>query len=277
MTSNFDDIIKQYGSPSEVPHNVLYEFLVANRQNIVNKSKLGTDHVPTSILGKEVRHRSETDLFWLARYFTWETNPHSEKGTKPISENLIDEEHYKIVCDLFVKKDKSKPINQQSDIKTRLLLWPRSGFKSTIDHVDTVQWILNFPSIRILYLTAEAGLSKGFVDEAKGHFQRNEDEPTLMELFFPEFCFVETATEEEGVKIKGQREKAEVFTCPVWKAKKIRRKEPTLVGSSVGKTKSGWHYELIKMDDAVSDVNTETSEQCSSISKKLFLAEKLIK
>ena len=276
MTSNFDDIIKQYGSPSEVPHNVLYEFLVANRQNIVNKSKLGTDHVPTSILGKEVRHRSETDLFWLARYFTWETNPHSEKGTKPISENLIDEEHYKIVCDLFVKKDKSKPINQQSDIKTRLLLWPRSGFKSTIDHVDTVQWILNFPSIRILYLTAEAGLSKGFVDEAKGHFQRNEDEPTLMELFFPEFCFVETATEEEGVKIKGQREKAEVFTCPVWKAKKIRRKEPTLVGSSVGKTKSGWHYELIKMDDAVSDVNTETSEQCSSISKKLFLAEKLI-
>ena len=164
----------------------------------------------------------------------------------------------------------------QSEVKTRLLLWPRSGFKSTIDHVDTVQWVLNFPSIRILYLTAEVSLSKGFVDEVKGHFQKGEDEPTLMELFFPEFTFVETTTEEEGIKTKGQKEKMEVFTCPVWKNKKIRRKEPTVVGSSVGKTKSGWHYELIKMDDAVSDVNTETSEQCSSISHKLFLAEKLI-
>jgi hypothetical protein len=276
-SEKIDALVLKHGSYKAIPNESLYDLLQEIRPDLVNMAKLGSDHIPKTNLGIEVRRRSETDLFWLARYFTWETNPHSEKGTKPISENLIDEEHYQKVCDLFVKKDKSKPINKQSDVKTRLLLWPRSGFKSTIDHVDTVQWILNFPSIRILYLTAEAGLSKGFVDEAKGHFQRGEDDPTLMEMFFPEFCFIETASEEEGgVKIKGQREKAEVFTCPVWKAKKIRRKEPTLVGSSVGKTKSGWHYELIKMDDAVSDVNTETSEQCVNVSKKLFLAEKLI-
>ena len=273
----FDALYDQYGGYENIPNDVLYDFLQEIRQDLIHLARLGTDAIPSSSLGKEVRRRSETDLFWLARYFTWETNPHSEKGTKPISENLITEEYYRVVCDFFVKKDKSKPLNKQSTVKTRLLLWPRSGFKSTIDHVDTAQWILNFPSIRILYLTAEATLSKGFVDEAKGHFQRGEDEPTLMELFFPEFCFVELAQEEEsGKKTKGQKEKVEVFTCPVWKAKKIRRKEPTLVGSSVGKTKSGWHYELVKMDDAVSDTNTETSEQCSSISKKLFLAEKLI-
>lgn len=275
-SEKIDALYEQYGSYKEIPNDVLYSLLLDIRPDLINMAKLGNDHIPNTNLGKEVRRRSESDLFWLARYFTWETNPHSEKGTKPISENLITEEYYRIVCDLFIQKDRSKPIDDQSEVKTRLLLWPRSGFKSTIDHVDTVQWILNFPSIRILYLTAEAELSKGFVDEVKGHFQRGEDEPTLMELFFPEFCFVDVAIEEDGVKIKGQREKTWIFTCPVWKAKKIRRKEPTLAGSSVGKTKSGWHYELVKMDDAVSDVNTETSEQCSSISRKLFLAEKLI-
>jgi len=276
FSDQIDALYDQYGGYELIPNEALYDLLQGGRQDLVNMAKLGSDHIPNSNLGKEVRRRCETDLFWMARYFTWETNPHSEKGTKPLSENLITEECYKIVCDLFVKKDKTKPLNKQSTAKTRLLLWPRSGYKSTIDHVDTAQWILNFPSIRILYLTAEAGLSKGFVDEAKGHFQRGEDTPTLMELFFPEFCFVETSSEEEGIKVKGQREKTEVFTCPVWKAKKIRRKEPTLVGSSVGKTKSGWHYELVKMDDAVSDTNTLTSEQCSSISRQLFLAEKLI-
>ena len=270
-------LCEKFGGADTIPNDDLYSYLLEVRQDLINIQKLGTEHIPESRVGFEVRRRCETDLFWLTRYMTWETNPHSEKGTKPLSENLITEEYYKIVCDFFVKKDKTKPLNQQSSVKTRLLLWPRSGFKSTVDHVDTVQWILNFPSIRILYLTAEASLSKGFVDEVKGHFQRNEDEPTLMELFFPEFCFVEVATEEEdGKKTKGQKEKVEVFTCPVWKSKKIRRKEPTLVGSSVGKTKSGWHYELVKMDDAVSDTNTESSEQCASISHKLFLAEKLI-
>ena len=276
-SERLDSLHDQYGGYEKIPHEILYDFIQEIRQDLVNMAKLGSDAVPNTKLGREVRRRCETDLFWMVRYFTWETNPHSEKGTKPLSENLITQDPYQVVCDLFVKKDKTKSLSQQSPVKTRLLLWPRSGYKSTIDHVDTVQWILNFPSIRILYLTAEATLSKGFVDEAKGHFQRNEDSPTLMELFFPEFCFVEVSTEEEdGKKVKGQREKVEVFTCPVWRAKKIRRKEPTLVGSSVGRTKSGWHYELVKMDDAVSDTNTLSSEQCSSISHQLYLAEKLI-
>src|SRR5208337_865750 len=39
---------------------------------------------------------------------------------------------------------------------------------------------------------------------------------------------------------------------------------------------SGRHYEVIKADDAVSDKNSESSEQCTTISKKLYLAEKLL-
>src|ERR1017187_3829975 len=91
----FDQLRRQYGTSEQIPDEVLYNFLQEIRQDLVNFAKLGSNGIPESILGKEVRRRSETDLFWMARYLTWETNPHSEKGTKPISENLIDEEHYR--------------------------------------------------------------------------------------------------------------------------------------------------------------------------------------
>lgn len=615
MALDFPQLCETYGSPDRIPDEVLYEYLDTNRVDLANEAKLGVDRIPNSKLGREVRRRTKSDLFWVVRYFCWQTNPAC--GGRPVSENWIDREHYGPVCDLFVKKDDSKPILQQSDVKTRMLLWPRGGMKaldietliptpsgfrkmqdiqaddsvfdetgqpvrvvgvspiyenrpcyrvtfssgekivadeghlwltdarrdrenkprklirgtptpavkttkqiadtlfcrkernhrvqvtkaiacappslpispyvlgvwlgdgtsasaqltcdvkdkqiveelakegqpavllseknhrwglnggpdspdfrkqntglapklrklgvlnnkhipeeylwasedqrlallqglmdtdgtiskdgkcrfdntnrvlaeqtkqliaslgmkpslgahqaringrdvgetysvyfysyrdrpvfrlqrkkdrlrdrrkvslqnyrtivsvepvetrpvkcicvdspshlylagegfipthnSTIDGYDTVQWILNFPDIRILMLTAEDSLAVGFVEEVKGHFLIHEGEPTLMNLFFPEFCIEE--------KDMGA---AQEFTSPVFARKQIKRKEPTLLASSVGATKSGKHFEVIKADDAVSDKNSESSDQCTSISNKLYLAEKLL-
>jgi hypothetical protein len=193
--------------------------------------------------------------------------PYSENGTKPISENKIEEDPHAIFCDLFVKKDPAKTIQEQSEVKTRLLLWPRSGMKSTIDHVDTVQWILCWPSIRILYLTATVDLAEKFVSELSGHFLIREESISFMNLFWPEFCFDE--------KYLGSANPTQ-FTTPVYASKKTKRKEPTVIASSVGKNKSGFHYELIKADDGVSDSNSITPDQCASVSEQLFLAEKLL-
>lgn len=263
MASTFVDLVAKYGTASEIPHQELYDVMEEGYEDLVNEAKLGIERIPNSPLGKEVRRRCIADLFWMCRWFTWRTNPaHSGEG---VENNLITEEYYRVVCDLFVKKDASRSITDQSEIKTRLLLWPRSGMKSTVDHVDSVTWILAFPEVRILYLTASEDLAEGFVGEIKGHFIIHEDEPTWMNLFWPEYCVEETKT---GA--------ANMFTCPVWATKKKKRKEPTVFAGSVGKNKSGWHYELIKADDAVSDKNSESSEQCETISKKLFLAEKLL-
>ena len=253
-----------YAAAKFIPNNDLYEFLLSVRQDLINMMKLGTDHVPNSRVGKEVRRRCQTDLMWMARYFTWITNPASDNGTIPFEENIFDEEFYGPFTELFVQKDPSKPINKQSKIKRRLLLWPRGGAKSTFDHVDTAQWILGFPTIRILYLTAEKSLAEGFISEVKGHFYIKED-PTWMMIFWPEFCVEE-----------GKSGAANEFTCPVYAAKKTGRKEPTVYASSVGKNKAGWRYELIKADDAVSDTNSETSLLCLKISNALMLAEKLL-
>lgn len=263
---NYDELIDEYGGGPQIPSSELYNYLLLVRQDLINEAKLGIRRIPDSSLGREVRRRCKTDLMWLARYFTWISNPASENGTKDFTENIFDEEFYGSFPELFVKKDPDKSIFQQSEIKTRMLLWSRGGAKSTYDHVDTVQWILCFPSIRILYLTAEKSLAEGFLSEIQGHFYiKEEDDPTWMQLFFPEFCVEEGKT---GAK--------NTFTCPVYADKKTGRKEPTVYASSVGKNKAGWRYELIKADDAVSDTNSETDLLCEKISKALFLAEKLL-
>ena len=265
MTSNFDDLIKEYQNPELIPSDILYNFLVEHKQNLLNIAKLGVDHIATSVLGIEVRRRSQMDLKWLAKYFLWDAMIASENGTKPITENFFLDPQYDVFAELFLKKDPNIPIKDLSPVKTQILLWPRGGAKSSYDHIDTVQWIITYPSVRMLYLTAEASLSKGFTSEIKGFFTLREDEPTFFNLFFPEHCCL---LKEMGA--------GTVFTTPVYKRKKTGRKEATVIASSVGKTKSGWRFEVIKADDAVSDKNSETAEQCSSVSEKLFLAEKLL-
>ena len=202
----FDALHDQYGGYDKIPNSVLYEFLLEIREDLINIAKLGVQTVPTSSLGREVRRRCQTDLMWMAQYFTWVSNPASDNGTRSFEDNIFNEEFYGPFAKLFVKKDPSKPLNKQSKIKRRMLLWPRGGAKSTFDHVDTVQWILCFPSIRILYLTAEKSLAEGFLSEIKGHFYIKED-PTWMMLFWPEFCVEENKS---GA--------ANEFTCPVYAA-----------------------------------------------------------
>jgi hypothetical protein len=268
MTDNqdrFDALHDLYGGYDKIPNDILYEYLIEVYEDLINLAKLGLDHIPNSNLGKEVRRRSIADLKWLAKYFLWDAMSVSENGEIPISNNIFLDPQYDIFAELFVKKDPSVPILQASSVKTRMLLWPRGGAKSSYDAIDTVQWVLCYPSIRILFLTAEASLSTGFISEIKGFFTLREDRPTLINLFFPEHCC-----------LRKDMGAGNVFTTPVYKAKKTGRKEGTVRASSVGKTKAGWRFEVIKADDAVSDKNSETPTQCASISEKLFLAEKLL-
>jgi predicted phage terminase large subunit-like protein len=265
MLETFDSLTEKYGGLEKIPDEALYEYItrVDVRTSLQNLQSVGLDKVPMT---REVRRRSRTDLFWLVKYFLWGTNPAGVD--KHIKENKITREEYQILCDFFVKKDNTKSIAEQDEFQNRLLLWPRGGFKSTIDVCDAVQWILNFPDIRILFLTGVDDLAVGFVRELKGHFAVKEGDVSLMNLFFPEFCMTEKELD-SGNQFE--------FTCPIWQAKNVHRKEPTVMASSIGSTKSGLHFELIKADDSVCDRNSESPEQCQSISKKLFLAKKLLR
>ena len=281
-----DQLAQIYGSTDSIPNDVLYEFLcqedtrtdlarrISSYKDRLREAGEAEDEVSKvqylklaavelekfkeSKFVASVRKRCKSDLPWLVCWFCWETNGESEG--KDISENRITEESHGPILSLFVKKDDSKKLRDQDTRKLRLLLWPRGGMKSTIDVIDSVQWILNFPEIRILYLTGDNDLAEKFVKETKGHFVQKTDKPTLMNLFFPEFCF-----EEKSVG------NVKEFSSPVWLSKKQMRGEPTVQASSIGSGLGGRHYEVIKADDAVYDQNSRTDETCANVAKQLSL------
>src|SRR6266436_6560685 len=162
---SYESLIAKYGSADKIPDETLYLYISRPdvRGTLRNLVSLGLDKVPLSC---EVRRRSRSDLFWLSRYFLWGTNPAGID--KPLEENRITSEEHRFICDFFVKKDFAKTVADQDFFKNRLLLFPRGGMKSTIDVCDVAQWILNFPDIRVLFLTGADDLATGFVDELKG-------------------------------------------------------------------------------------------------------------
>ena len=283
---NIGDIATKFGGFENIPNETLYTFLceeetraalaklVKPYKDLVQQASDAKDKEQKEFLFKaaaekleefkkhpfttSVRKRSKSDLPWLACYFTWETNPFS--NGQDISENRITEASHGPILNFFVKKDDSKKFKDQDARKIRLLLWPRNGCKSTIDVVDAAQWILNFPEVRILYYTGDDDLAVKFVTETKGHFIVNKSRPTLMNLFFPEFCV-------EEAKMGNQFE----FTCPVFADKNLLRGESTVLASSVMAGVGGRHFDVIKADDAVYERNSESTDLCLKVAKKIGL------
>ena len=130
----------------------------------------------------------------------------------------------------------------------RLMLFPRGCFKTTIlTMAHTIQWILNYPDVRILISTATGSLAASILSEIKGHFQFNE----RFFYLFPEFCPARNKVSEFGNQ--------EQFTV----ANRLRKwlKEPTCSTSSVGKVVAGFHYEVLKFSDLVDKENVKTPNQ----------------
>lgn len=256
----------KYATPAGIPDEEFYQVIdeKQSRHALAKKLEdLGTEKYLAWLLTQdyaiEMRRRMKADLYFLSRYILWETNP--ESAGKSFADNHICEHVHRRLCQMFVQKDDSKSIGEQDLLcKERMILYPRGAMKSTVDVCDAVQWILNFPSIRILFLTAADDLAVGFVDETKGHFVEHLYEKSLMNLFFPEFCVTE--------KELGSEARME-FTCPVWKKLGKVRRERTLMSASITATLSGLHFEVIKGDDIISNRNSENEEQCAKVIKQI--------
>jgi hypothetical protein len=103
------------------------------------------------------------------------------------------------------------------------------------------------------------------VDLIKGYFLIR-DNPSLMSLFWPEHCLLEKDSGASGS-----------FTTPMWEKKQIKRKEPTIMARGITATISGYHFEIMAADDAVSDRNSLTDEQCKSVKKRYYLTRKTLR
>ncbi len=137
-----------------------------------------------------------------------------------------------------------REIRELEGSRRLLVLYPRGHLKTTIVTIaHTIQWIINYPDVRILISTATGDQAQKIMREIRGHFQFNP----YFRFLFPEFCPPDEKSADFGSLTE--------FTVP---CRRLHRKEPTVWTCSVGKVIAGSHPDVIKNSDLVDKENVKT-------------------
>jgi predicted phage terminase large subunit-like protein len=152
--------------------------------------------------------------------------------------------------------------------RNNMILFSRDCLKSTVANIaHTIQWIINFPYIRVLLNTAIGDQAELFTIELLKHFRFNE----TFRFFFPEFC--PHGNVAEWGNLSG-------FTCPLKdRIEPLYRnptKEPTFSYKTVGSVVSSGHVDVEKFDDIVDKENVKTKDQIRSVNSHFSMMEPLI-
>lgn len=214
------------------------------------------------------RHKSRTDTLWLARNILG-LKKTVEHVHRPMANFLQQFNEYQgrdeWVRDGYVYHPRDPdPINvipTSNEGEKRLLLAPRSWFKTSINVVThSIQWILNFPDITLLWLHASQEVLEPVLSMTKRAFWKNN----VMRYYFPEFC-VSQNEKEFGTQ--------SFFNIPnrvKWTA------SPTLGIGGIESVRTGMHYHVIKYTDIVDDKNSATKELCEKIVQKFGMCRNLL-
>jgi hypothetical protein len=143
-------------------------------------------------------------------------------------------------------------------IKKRMILWSRGLFKTSAIIVDIVQTILNYPNVRICFLTGGDDLAKRQLTRVKRVFEKPSKR---FRTLFPEYCLKSirnkkiadetdpNAWTDVAAKLGTMHE----FTVPCRTNDTFA--EPTFAISTAKSVKSGSHFDIIYIDDLVNDQN----------------------
>src|SRR6266851_55841 len=230
----------------------------------------------------DLRDRARKDLFWLGRLFgkdlyrsvhqdicdqfvrknfggPWLNQDGTVDASRPEVESAyfegytLGDVHAAIAWhQKFGEDGKVNPYGREIEM---MLLDSRGFFKSTIDGIDSAQWLLCCPDVRILIITGEYKLATAFAQEIKGYFYLGEGhEPTAFHLLFPEYVT-------SGVDGKSKE--------PLFSPARIHnQKEGSLWVNSIVANLSGWHCDIKKGDDVVTDENSNNEEQREKLKTK---------
>ena len=172
----------------------------------------------------ELRYRARTDLYWLA--------------TEILDYTDLVERVHRPVCNHFYKMVPGSDIKTLSAEKGMCLYDPRAHFKTTIMIASAIQWILNYPDIRIFFGAGKLDRASDSLMLVKEHFQKNRK----LRRLFPEFCPPEN----------GDWGTTTQFTVPNRKKFLI---DPTMLAFSMDSIKAGPHCDVMFIDDAVHEGN----------------------
>src|SRR6516162_8127095 len=135
---------------------------------------------------KERRHMARTKL----RYLCCELLGYKDVSREVHLSILKMLQHFpggteKLNSDGTVEYTPAVPIHLLEGCRQNLILFPRGHLKTsiiTIAHI--IQWILNYPNVRIALSMAIGDQTEKVMREIKGHFQYNN----IFRLTFPDYC-----------------------------------------------------------------------------------------
>lgn len=214
------------------------------------------------------RHRARTDLFWLAKNILGlkKVVPHVHGPLADFLQGFescqgIDEWNLDKNCFIY-KPANPDPANIiTTGDKRRLLLAPRGWFKTSINvFAHTVQLILNFPDITVLWLHASQEVLEPVLYQLKRVFWKNN----VMRYYFPEFCIREDA------KDFGTQTFFDIPNREKWSA------SHTVAIGGIESVRTGQHYHWIKFTDIVDEKNTATKDQIQKIIERFTMNRNLL-
>jgi len=129
-----------------------------------------------------------------------------------------------------------------SSSRRKLINMPRGTYKSTLLCCFAAREIIKDPNIRILYASETYSNSKDYIAWVRRQLESN----ISLRATFGDFVG-KTDWRQEKFRVR--------------QAVDISKKESTLTAAGIDVTKTGMHYDLIIVDDPVSDTNTMTSAQ----------------
>ncbi len=199
----------------------------------------------------ELRWRAQTDLFWLTK--------------EVLGYDRVTEAQHREVAGKFVKKDPRLPFARQKAKRRRMFLLPRKVYKTTFNIADCVQWIIGFPDIAIMTMTAsnspDSPLADAFVAECASHFYCPDCAPKkVLHLLFPEHVLTKMP-------------KAGEFYTP---ARTRFRRDPTVKGVSIEQSLSGWHPDIIKSEDVQDNRNSQTIFGLRKVRQNFYINLKML-
>jgi len=128
----------------------------------------------------------------------------------------------------------------------KLVLMPRNSFKTSIVTIGySLKSIVENPDIRILIANEKFDNAKDFLRELKGHIEYNPK----FRAAYGDYTGSKNWTE-ESITVQGRKKNL---------------KEPTVSCAGIGVVKVGMHYDLIIMDDLVSQANITTKDQMRKV------------
>ena len=268
-------------------------FLEKAKKSISKLSNKQMDQVVrswASKLEKSVKDLTVEELQNLAKYrFLSQTNLYFLCHLLESYNQTTVNTHEDICNDFFVQKDPAHAsfedfAKQYTELKTRMLLVPRGGFKSSIDMADCIQWVICFPAVTILILTGIYDLAGDFVGEIKRHFTLDESgelntkgkmlfsprqimnkntgewSESLFQVLFPEHCIKPS----DGTMFE--------YQTPA----EADKKEPTVRAASIEQALSGSHFDILKLDDVVTNENSQTLDRMAKINKQIEINKALL-